>query len=198
MQMSTTIGNLATALSLAQGEMGAAHKDANNPFFRSKYADLTSVMDAVKGPFCKNGLSFTQLPGYAGDKLVLTTVLLHKSGEWISSDTPILAAKADAQAMGSAITYARRYALQSIAGVTADDDDGNAASGQKMTVKGEPAKKKSVWTSEQQLEFGAYGHELQQYGPEAEERGRKIWRDMAYDPPSDAIDAIAALVNSYK
>jgi hypothetical protein len=198
MQMSPNIGALATALSLAQGEMGAALKDASNPFFKSKYADLTSVMEAIKGPFHKNGLSFTQLPGMSGDKLVLTTMLLHKSGEWISSETPIIAAKPDAQSMGSAITYARRYALQSIAGVTADDDDGNAASGQKMTVKGEPAKVKSKWTPEQTAEFGAYGAELHQYGEDAVKRGQKIWYDMAYDPPSDAIDAIAKLVNSYK
>ena len=119
---------LAEALNAAQKSMGSALKDADNPFFKSKYADLGSVVRAIKDPFADNGLSYTQFPICDGESAGVITVLMHKSGQWMRSSYAIPLVKRDAQAVGSCITYARRYALQAIAGIPADDDDGNKAS----------------------------------------------------------------------
>ena len=128
MQTSEQINELATALAKAQGQMGAAKKDAENPFFKSKYADLGSVINAIKGPLSDNGLSYTQFPIREGEAAGVVTRLLHASGQWMESEYTLPLAKFDSQAVGSAFTYARRYALQAIAGIPAGDDDGNAAS----------------------------------------------------------------------
>lgn len=127
MEMSENINELSEALSAAQGEMGAAVKDAANPFFKSKYADLGEVVRAVKGPFANHGLSYTQFPVRDGESAGVVTMLMHKSGQWMRQEYTLPLAKFDAQAVGSAITYARRYALQAIAGIPAADDDGNLA-----------------------------------------------------------------------
>lgn len=125
---SEAINELAAALARAQGQMQSAKKDADNPFFRSKYADLASVVDAIRAPFSENGLAFTQIPyPTESDSVEIETVLMHASGQWISGRVWVPVAKSDAQGYGSALTYARRYGLQSIAGVAAEDDDGNAA-----------------------------------------------------------------------
>jgi hypothetical protein len=127
MKQSESIKNLAGAMAAAQGDMGAATKSASNPFFKSKYADLGDVIDAVKPPFAKHGLSYVQFPVTGENSVGVTTRLMHSSGEWLEQDYFIPLGKMDAQAAGSAITYARRYALQSIAGIPSEDDDGNAA-----------------------------------------------------------------------
>ena len=127
MKQSESIKNLAAAMAAAQSEMGAAIKGASNPFFKSKYADLGSVIQAIKPHFAKHGLSYVQFPVSGESSVGVTTRLMHSSGEWLEQDYFIPLGKMDAQAAGSAITYARRYALQSIAGIPAEDDDGNAA-----------------------------------------------------------------------
>jgi hypothetical protein len=127
MKQSESIKNLAAAMAAAQGEMGAATKSASNPFFKSKYADLGSVIEAVKPHFAKHGLSYVQFPVTGESSVGVTTRLMHSSGEWLEQEYFIPLGKMDAQAAGSAITYARRYALQSIAGIPSEDDDGNAA-----------------------------------------------------------------------
>jgi hypothetical protein len=127
MNKSETIVNIAPALVKAQAEIKAALKDSTNPHFRSKYADLSSVVEAVKGPLLKNGICFLQGVHDAVDGVAVETMLLHTSGEWISSTLRIPAVKQDAQGYGSACTYGRRYGLQSMCGVPAEDDDGNAA-----------------------------------------------------------------------
>ena len=129
MNQSENIAELAAALAKAQGEMTPAIKDSKNPFFKSSYADLNSVWASCRIALTKNGLAVTQATDYINDKLMLITTLMHASGQWQKSFMPIIAAKPDAQSMGSAITYARRYSLASMVGVTPDDDDdGNAAS----------------------------------------------------------------------
>ena len=131
MDKSETITELAKALAKAQGQIKPAIKDSENPHFRSKYADLSSVWDACRKPLTDNGLSVVQMPTDAPtpDSVALTTLLLHTSGEYISSTVSAPLTKKDAQAIGSALTYLRRYALSAIIGVVADDDDdGNAAS----------------------------------------------------------------------
>ena len=128
MNKSEQINELAAALARAQGQMASAKKDSDNPFFKSKYADLASVVEAIRGPFAEHGLSYVQLPiPTEGNVITIETVLMHASGQWISSVVDVPVAKADAQGYGSAITYARRYGLQAMAGVAAEDDDGNAA-----------------------------------------------------------------------
>ena len=128
MNKSDSIKNIAVAMCKAQSEMGCAHKGANNPFFKSKYADLSSVVQAVKEPFASNGLSYVQFPVEDGGRIGVETILMHESGEWLSNSFTVNLTKQDAQGAGSAITYCRRYGLQSIAGIPSEDDDGNAAS----------------------------------------------------------------------
>lgn len=128
MNKSESIKELAIAFNLAQAKMRGAIKDANNPFFKSKYADLESIWEAVKIPLLENGLSVSQLTGQTpnGDP-VIETLLMHNSGEWIMGQFPLIAKDASAQAMGSAVSYARRYALAALCSLPQIDDDGEAA-----------------------------------------------------------------------
>ena len=127
MKSSELINELAAALCKAQAEMGGAVKDSSNPFFKSSYADLTSVIKAIKQPFADNGLSYTQFPVTFEDRIGVVTRLMHNSGQWLEMDYTLPTVKKDPQASGSAITYARRYALQSIAGIPTADDDAESA-----------------------------------------------------------------------
>lgn len=131
-QMSESIASLAASLAKAQGELQAASMNADNPFFKSKYADLGSVWDACRSALSTNGLSIIQNPSVSenGDRVDLTTILAHSSGEWISSTVSAYVGNnqklSHAQAIGSIITYLRRYSLASMVGVYADEDtDGN-------------------------------------------------------------------------
>lgn len=127
MDKSESIKALACALSNAQAEMDGATKGSNNPFFKSKYADLSSVIQAIKEPFTNHGLSYSQFPIESGGRIGIETILMHSSGEWLCQSFTVNLTKQDAQAAGSAITYCRRYGLQSIAGIPSEDDDGNHA-----------------------------------------------------------------------
>lgn len=127
-QQSEQVGELFGALAKAQSKYKPVLKQNVNPFFKSKYADLGSVIDATKDALSANGLSVMQFPSVDGTAVALTTVLGHLSGQWLSSVLKMPVSKADAQGVGSAITYARRYSLQSVLGVAAEeDDDGSAA-----------------------------------------------------------------------
>lgn len=129
MQQSESIKELATALAKAQAQIEGATKGKVNPAFKSKYADLSSVWEACREALTKNGLSVVQAPGELIEgRLSLTTMLLHSSGEFLSQTLTIPLTKVDAQGYGSATTYARRYALAAMVGVSPEDDDGNAAS----------------------------------------------------------------------
>jgi len=127
MKSSEQLGELFGALAKAQSSMSAAVKDSSNPFFKSSYANLESVVGVSRGPLTENGLCVTQPPviGEAGE--VLLTILGHSSGQWISSEIVLRPPKTDPQSLGSYITYMRRYAYASIVGVTTADDDGEAA-----------------------------------------------------------------------
>lgn len=124
----TPTSNLYIALAKAQTEMGKALKDSNNPHFKSKYADLASVMDACLPALNKNGIAVLQ-PTYDDEgKMYVKTVLVHgESGETVECRVPLIVQKQDMQGYGSAVTYARRYGLMSMAGIAPEDDDGNAA-----------------------------------------------------------------------
>ena len=128
MKHSESIKELATALAKAQGELEGAKKDSANPFFKSKYADLSSVVDAIKASFPTNGLSYVQTVVTAEHGVGVETMLMHSSGEWLRGEPFFIPVnKSDAQGFGSALTYARRYSLSAVAGIKAEDDDGNAA-----------------------------------------------------------------------
>ena len=123
MKHSETIGKLVEALAKAKTEFGAAVKDSLNPHFRSKYADLDTVVSATTPALCKHGLVVVQ--SFDGDNLV--TMIAHSSGEWISGSQPLHATKMDPQGFASASTYARRYGLMAVCGIAPEDDDGNTA-----------------------------------------------------------------------
>jgi hypothetical protein len=138
---------LAKALSVFHEEMGTVQKDANNPFFKSKYAPLETILPAIKEPLKKAGLVFTQAPTHiifttkmsSGEHFIsfssaLKTTIIHiETGDRIEETTPLLLTKQDPQGQGSAITYMRRYMLVSMLGLNCDeDDDGNKASGKKV------------------------------------------------------------------
>jgi hypothetical protein len=127
MRRSDTIAALSSALSKAQGAIKAAAKDAENPHFKSRYADLASVWDACRDPLAKNELAVIQLPSTSDSKVHIVTLLTHSSGEWIE-ETLVLTPGADTpQGVGSAITYGRRYGLSAMVGVAPDDDDDGEA-----------------------------------------------------------------------
>lgn len=120
---SEQINELAGALAKAQGTMKSASKDGLNPHFKSKYATLDSIWEAIKEPLSQNGLSISQLISQESDTTVMTTLLMHSSGQWIRSTVPVIAGKPTPQALGSSISYMRRYSLAAIVGVTVGDDD---------------------------------------------------------------------------
>jgi hypothetical protein len=125
--------DLFAALSKAQAEISGALKDSDNPFFKSKYADLASVMDACRLPLTRNGLSYIQKTYSVNDKYFIETILAHSSGQSITSGpVEVLISKRDAQGFGSAITYFRRYQLSALIGVAQIDDDANHATGKEL------------------------------------------------------------------
>lgn len=125
--MSESTGKLFEALSKAQAVIEGAKEDSDNPFFKSKYADLTSVWQACRKPLTDNGLTVVQTMDLVADRIFLVTTLGHISGQWICSYLPIPITKPDPQTLGSAITYCRRYALSAIVGICPADDDAEGA-----------------------------------------------------------------------
>lgn len=134
MKTSESIINITKALISAQAEMPKAKKDSDNPYFGSKYADLAEIIDISRPILAKHGLAIIQFPStniLADGKtvVVITSRILHESGEWLEDSLSLMPVKSDPQSMGSCISYARRYSWQSICGIAAEDDDSNAASG---------------------------------------------------------------------
>jgi hypothetical protein len=140
MKHTETIAKLSEALSKAQGSIQGALRDRKNPFYNSKYSDLASIWKCAREPLAQNGLAVIQGTFITEDgKIILESKLTHLSGEWISSFYPVEPIKKDPQGLGSALTYARRYSLQSLLGICADDDDdGNAASSAPRTQVASP------------------------------------------------------------
>jgi hypothetical protein len=131
--------SIATALASAQINMGKALKQANNPHFRRKYADLGSVMDACLPALNGHGIAVIQPTGEDDTGRFVETIMIHgESGEQLSCRVPLIVSKNDMQGYGSAVTYARRYGLMAMAGIAPEDDNGNAAA--KAAPKQEPPK----------------------------------------------------------
>lgn len=123
--------DLATALAAAQAEFGTVPQNGFNPYHKTKYSTMEDYINAAKPILAKHGLSISQMPNLVEGQFVLTTILMHKSGDNLVSNQPIFSAKQDAQSMGSAITYARRYSYGSVLGMASGDyeDDGLTAAG---------------------------------------------------------------------
>jgi hypothetical protein len=138
MKSSDTLTKISPALVKAINAIEGVKKGADNPFFKSKYANLESVIEAAHDALSANGLAVMQGPGpMDGNCITLTTRLVHESGEWIETDFSLPAGKMDPQAAGSAITYARRYSLMAMLNMPAVDDDGEASM-PRTTKPGEP------------------------------------------------------------
>ena len=119
---------LATALALAQNEVENATKGSVNPHFKNRYADLAEVLNTVRPVFSSHGISIIQEDSFDGSMAHVTTLLLHKSNGFITGKSSCIPAKSDAQGVGSAWTYLRRYSLAAMCGVSQEDDDGQSAS----------------------------------------------------------------------
>lgn len=133
---SDTTKEIALALVNFHKEVGVIKKNATNPFLKNKYADLPDILEAVRDPLNNNGLVITHFPECGN---MLTTKLMHTSGEWMQATFEMQLIAQNPQAQGSGITYARRYAVASILSLTIDeDDDGNAAAGKKIPVQRPP------------------------------------------------------------
>jgi hypothetical protein len=191
MNTSETIGKLAEALSKAQGSMQSAVKNSENPHFKNKFADLASLWDSVRAPFAANGLSVMQIP-YIGEdgRVRLETKLMHSSGEWISSHYPIKPTKDDPQGMGSALTYARRYAFSAMTGaIGEDDDDGNSASANTPQRYYQPQ-------ASAKKEFLPPSYHQNVHKPQLPSAGNN---NLSISPPANQEDCILPIIaNHYK
>ena len=128
MQKSESIAALAASLAEAQGEIENATKNSQNPHLKNRYADLAEILNTVRPVLSRHGLAVSQHPSYSDGMVHVETIMLHKSGEWMSSTISTPVQKPDPQGVGSACTYARRYSLAAIVGLSQEDDDGHAAS----------------------------------------------------------------------
>lgn len=136
MKTSEAIDQIATAMAKAQSEMRNAAFNRTNPHFKSKYADLGAIRDAITKPLTDHGLSVVQTTEMLPAGMMLLTRLLHTSGQWIESEYPVMADMEKPQAMGSAMTYAKRYSLAAICNIASEeDDDANAAQEQAGNAK---------------------------------------------------------------
>lgn len=210
MRTSESIDALSLGMAMAQGEMKPAIKDATNPHFKTKYADLASIFEAIRAPFAKHGLSVWQELGNAKGGVVVSTRVVHKSGQWVEFGPLFVPAfKQDAQGLGSAATYARRYGLAAALGVCADEDDdangavagnGNGNGNGKALPKTPAPVNGASWTikADDPKEFAAKMAEKIAKAPSAQalgklmkdnETGLKTLSDEQYQSLADLIEA---------
>jgi hypothetical protein len=123
MRFSDQINELAKAMAGAQASFRHAEKNSTNPHLKSKYADLSAVIDAVREPLSKAGIAYVQLPSVENNVVTVTTRLLHESGQWAEAQLSLVVHKTDIQSMGAAITYGRRYSLAAMLGIASDEED---------------------------------------------------------------------------
>lgn len=200
MKHSESIKTIAPAIVRAQAEIGVVVANSDNPFFKSKYANLDACWDALKGPLQKEGIALIQTMGFIpGAGPTLITTLMHSSGEYISGEQPVCAAKDDPQGMGSAITYARRYGLSAILALVQVDDDGEGAMNSTRQPKEVAQAGTNLRAVSDPVNPGSYvirmgkkwiGKTLEQVGPhEASNYGNYLKRSA--DESGKPLDAIA-------
>lgn len=155
MQKSESIAAISAALAKAQHDVENASKNAKNPHFKSKYADLAELLNTVRPVFSGHGLAIVQMPSFDNGVASVETLISHSSGEWISSICHAPVSKQDAQGVGSAITYLRRYSLAAMCGIAQEDDDANSAVGYREPLQPQsPQKNKELPT----LDDGRFNH----------------------------------------
>lgn len=190
---STTLNELLAALAKAQGQISNAKKDKKNPFFKSSYADLSSVWEACREPLSANGLSVIQTVEGNKEQMFLTTWLGHASGQFIKSRLPMLLTKFDAQSQGSAITYARRYALSAMVGICADEDD----DGEKAMVRQKPEVEKPPIATISKKQYEELDEILGQCDPDFQKSVHKRMEEYKISDLSKLpLDAYSALKSS--
>lgn len=176
---SDTIGKLAEALAKATAKFQPAFKDTSNPVYKSKYAPLENLIEATRAALCEHGLSVLQMPALSGVDIVLTTMLAHSSGEWITSTFQLpgtMRDRFDAQTVGSALTYARRYAYQSILNIAGEvDDDGNAAIGIGSTEAAQAVAKQKVADYKERSAATVADKNIEMYQETNKESGKRFW-----------------------
>ena len=143
MLKSESIAALAKAIALSQLHVENAMKSSTNPHFKSKYADLAEILNTVRPVFSANGIAIVQTPTFESGVASVETMLCHESGEFISSVCSSPVSKQDAQGIGSAITYLRRYSLAAMCGIAQEDDDGQHAVQEPQTQRQAPSRKLS-------------------------------------------------------
>ena len=143
MLKSESIAALAKAIALSQLHVENALKSSTNPHFKSKYADLAEILNTVRPVFSANGIAIVQTPTFESGVASVETMLCHESGEFISSVCSSPVSKQDAQGIGSAITYLRRYSLAAMCGIAQADDDGQHAVQEPQTQRQAPSRKLS-------------------------------------------------------
>ena len=141
---SPEIGKLAEALAKAQAEMEPATKDAANPFFKSQYASLASCWQACRGPLTKHGLAIIQTTEPDNGNVTVISILTHSSGQWIKGKLSVKPPKTDSQALGSCLSYLRRYSLSALVGLSTQDDDAESTMSRQNTVKEKTTTKKAT------------------------------------------------------
>jgi hypothetical protein len=165
MRQSESIKELAVALAKAQGEIRTIGFDSTNPHFKNKYASLTAIMDGVRPPLAKQGLAIVQGASESTEGFLVETMLVHSSGEFIGNVVPVPVSKHDAQGVGSAITYGRRYGVSALLALATDEeDDGNAAAKAKPEPKApKPERVKSAEASTPEREWDGTPHDATSY-----------------------------------
>ena len=144
---SENIGAISQAIAKAQMEVENASKNSANPHFKSRYADLAELLNTVRPVFSAHGLAIVQAPSFESGVANVETMISHSSGEWIKSVCSAPVGKQDAQGVGSAITYLRRYSLAAMCGIAQEDDDANSAVGhrpQQATATSAPKQKQKL------------------------------------------------------
>jgi hypothetical protein len=187
-QSKVEAANLSGALVLALAEIEGAAKDKVNPHFKSKYADIGSVIDAIKPALSRHGLGFTQHPQPSESGIIVETMLHHSGGDSLSLGTLYVPAnKLDPQAFGSALTYARRYALMTAFGVPAEDDDGNAAAAESTKANGNGHQARQAEARDAPFPQGPCKNKT-----ELKDKGRALWADVMACEDKDTLDALLA------
>lgn len=209
MRSSPEINELAAALAKAQADIEGASKDATNPAFGGrKYADLSAVWRACRGPLTSNGLSVVQVPGFADGRISVETILLHASGQWIGGEVSVPLEKEPgrnaSQSIGSAVTYLRRYALSAVASVCPEDDDGES-SGAKVGARERPRREPQadadgvlVITKPQRERLFAIANERKLPGDDLKAILRRVaGTDSSRRVPMDKYEAVVDAVQAW-
>lgn len=175
---SDSIKEIAKALAKAQSTLGAVPKSGKNPHFNSKFPTLEDTLEAARKALTENDIAFPQPIVKVGDDHYIVTTFLHTSGEWLRSYLPLFIERKNMQGLGSAITYGRRYALLAMAGLAAEDDDGNASVSKEVNET-----KKLDDIADPKFRVAQYGNLVMDVG---KKHLNKTFKELAFNEPDEA------------